>query len=87
VLVTPEDATKLTMASTEGKIQLALRNTIDATLTNPPPVLQAVLFTGPAAAVAPVRASVRKAVPAAPIPYSVEVITGSKKETKTFDNQ
>ena len=86
LLVTPEDATKLTMASTEGKIQLALRNTIDAKLTNPPPVLQTVLFTGPAAA-APVRTSVRKAVSADPPPYTVEVITGSKKETKTFDNQ
>jgi pilus assembly protein CpaB len=86
LLVTPEDATKLTMASTEGKIQLALRNTIDATLTNPPPVLQAVLFTGPVAA-APIHTSVRKAPPAGPLPYTVEVITGSKKETKTFDNQ
>jgi Flp pilus assembly protein CpaB len=87
LLVTPEDATKLTMASTEGKIQLALRNTIDAKLTNPPPVLQAVLFTGPAAAVVPVRPSIHKAAPVAPLPYTVEVITGSKKETKTFDNQ
>jgi len=86
LLVTPEDATKLTMASTEGKIQLALRNTIDAKLTNPPPVLQTVLFTGPAPA-APVHTSVRKAVSADPPPYTVEVITGSKKETKTFDNQ
>ena len=85
LLVTPEDATKLTMASTEGKIQLALRNTIDSKLENPPPVLQTVLFTGPAAA-EPVRTSVRKAVPADPAPYTVEVITGSKKETKTFDN-
>jgi pilus assembly protein CpaB len=87
VLVTPEDATKLTMASTEGKIQLALRNTIDSVLTNPPPVLQAVLFTGPAAATPPVIAHVRKAAPAAPLPYNVEVITGSKKEIKSFDNQ
>jgi pilus assembly protein CpaB len=87
VLVTPEDATKLTMASTEGKIQLALRNTIDSVLTNPPPVLQAVLFTGPAAAAPPVIAHVRKAAPAAPLPYNVEVITGSKKEIKSFDNQ
>jgi pilus assembly protein CpaB len=86
LLVTPEDATKLTMASTEGKIQLALRNTIDAKLTNPPPVLQAVLFTGPVAAAAPVRASVRKAAPVVAPPYTVEVITGSKKEIKTFDN-
>jgi pilus assembly protein CpaB len=87
LLVTPEDATKLTMASTEGKIQLALRNTIDAKLTNPPPVLQAVLFTGPVAAAAPVHASVRKAAPVVAQPYAVEVITGSKKEIKTFDNQ
>jgi pilus assembly protein CpaB len=86
LLVTPEDATKLTMASTEGKIQLALRNTIDSKLTNPPPVLQAVLFTGPVVA-APVRAIVRKATPVNPVPYAVEVITGSKKEIKTFDNQ
>jgi pilus assembly protein CpaB len=87
LLVTPEDATKLTMASTEGKIQLALRNTIDTKLTNPPPVLQAVLFTGPSAPAAPVRSGVRKAAPALPPAYAVEVITGSKKETKTFDNQ
>ncbi len=85
LLVTPEDATKLTMASTEGKIQLALRNTIDSKLENPPPVLQTVLFTGPAAA-APVRTSVHKAVSVDPPPYTVEVINGSKKETKTFDN-
>jgi pilus assembly protein CpaB len=87
LLVTPEDATKLTMASTEGKIQLALRNTIDSQLTNPPPVLQTGLFTGPAPAAAPVHTSVRKAVSAVPPPFSVEVITGSKKEIKTFDNQ
>jgi pilus assembly protein CpaB len=86
LLVTPEDATKLTMASTEGKIQLALRNTIDSKLTNPPPVLQAVLFTGPAAPPAPVHERVAKAAPVVPQSYSVEVITGSKKETKTFDN-
>jgi pilus assembly protein CpaB len=85
LLVTPEDATKLTMASTEGKIQLALRNTIDAKLTNPPPVLQAVLFTGPVAA--PIHLNVSKATPVSPTPYTVEVITGSKKEIKTFDNQ
>lgn len=87
LLVTPEDATKLTMASTEGKIQLALRNTIDSKLTNPPPVLQAVLFTGPAAPPAPVHVRIAKSAPAAPSSYSVEVITGSKKETKTFEDQ
>jgi pilus assembly protein CpaB len=86
LLVTPEDATKLTMASTEGKIQLALRNTVDSKLTNPAPVLQAVLFTGPAAPPAPVHARAVKVAPAGPLSFSVEVITGTKKETKTFDN-
>ena len=83
LLVSPEDANKLTMASTEGKIQLALRNTIDAKITNPPPVLQAALFAGPAEA--PVHA--HRAAPATPAPYVVEVITGTKKETKSFASQ
>ena len=37
---------KLTMASTEGKIQLALRNTVDTKSTSPAPVLQSTLFSG-----------------------------------------
>ena len=36
LLVSPADAAKLTMASTEGKIQLALRNTVDGKNVNPP---------------------------------------------------
>jgi pilus assembly protein CpaB len=92
LLVSPEDADKLAMASTEGKIQLALRNTIDTQLVHPDPVLQAVLFAGPAPAPAPapVRSSARKVAPdppARPTPYEVEVITGTKKETKGFENQ
>lgn len=57
LLVTPEDAGKLTMASTQGKIQLALRNTVDTKATNPAPVLQSALFAGgaPAPEAAPVR--------------------------------
>jgi pilus assembly protein CpaB len=85
LLVTPEDAAKLTMASTQGKIQLALRNTIDTKIANPAPVLQAVLFAGPEPT--PVRSTRHRTAPAAPVPYVVEVITGSKKETKSFENQ
>jgi Flp pilus assembly protein CpaB len=86
LLVSPEDAAKLTMASTEGKIQLALRNTVDAKDVNPPAVLQQVLFSGgtpPQTGHKPVR--VVRAAP--PPPYAVEVITGDKRSTKTFDNQ
>jgi pilus assembly protein CpaB len=86
LLVTPEDAAKLTMASTEGKIQLALRNTIDAKTVSPPPVLQAVLFSGPEAA--PAHSSGPKVAPKGPPPpYVIEVITGTKKEMKSFENQ
>ncbi|HLW81391.1 MAG TPA: Flp pilus assembly protein CpaB [Candidatus Acidoferrales bacterium] len=84
LLVSPEDADKLTMASTEGKIQLALRNTIDTKLTNPAPVLQAVLFAG-VAPPAPRRIVKGRPVPPPP-PYSIEVISGDKRQTKTFAN-
>lgn len=86
LLVSPEDADKLTMASTEGKIQLALRNTIDRTTMDPPPVLQNVLFSGPQAPPA-VKTRVHHAVVKPPAPYEVEVITGTKKVTRTFQNQ
>ena len=46
LLVNPPDAAKLAMASTQGKIQLALRNTIDTKVTDPAPVLEATLFSG-----------------------------------------
>jgi len=87
LLVTPDEAAKLTMASTEGKIQLALRNTIDTQLANPEPVLQTTLFAG--AAPPPVTThsvAHKEAPPKPPAPYTVEIITGTKKETKSFDN-
>ena len=84
LLVSPEDAGKLTMASLEGKIQLALRNTADTKATNPAPVLQSVLFGG----IAPVEThAVVRARPAAPAPYVIEVINGGKPEMKNFSNQ
>ncbi len=84
LLVTPADAAKLAMASTEGKIQLALRNTIDSKMVNPPPVLQAALFAG----IAPPPRHVAPGKPAPPpaVPYSVEIITGTKRENKSFPN-
>ena len=81
---TPDDAARLTMASTEGKIQLALRNTVDTRLTAPAAVLQDTLFAG--APPPPKPSTVVKYVPPAPSPYVVEVITGSKRENKSFPN-
>lgn len=87
LLVSPEDADKLALAATQARIQLALRNTIDTKIVNPPSVLQAQLMS-PTGAVAPKRhrgiRRPRPVVPAAPPPYVVEVINGTKRETKTF---
>jgi pilus assembly protein CpaB len=89
LLVTPDEATKLTMASTDGKIQLALRNTIDTKKNQPPTIQQAELFT-PSGAKLSVKPSgpPRKSVtpPAPPPPYVIEVITGNKRENKSFPN-
>src|ERR1700689_4447627 len=79
LLVMPEDAARLTMASTEGKIQLSLRNTIDDTTAAPEPVLQAVLFGGgapppPKTETAVVRRVAPPRIIAAPSPYTVEII-------------
>jgi pilus assembly protein CpaB len=88
LLVSPEDAGRLAMASTEGKIQLALRNTIDTRKVGPPAVLEANLFSGGVPApkrTAPVKVTAPH--PAPPAPYVIEVITGSKRENKSFPNQ
>jgi pilus assembly protein CpaB len=83
LLVSPDDASKLAMASTEGKIQLALRNTIDTKMISPPAVLQTTIFA-PVAAPAPEKHIVAQKPAAPPAPYTVEVITGTKHETKEF---
>jgi pilus assembly protein CpaB len=84
LLVTPDDAARLTMASTEGKIQLSLRNTVDTRLLMPASVLQDSLFSGGAPALK--RPTAAKYVPPPPSPYVVEVITGNKRENKSFPN-
>src|SRR5579863_705894 len=89
LLVSPEDANELTMASTNGRIQLALRNTLDSKKMDPPPVLQAFLFGGMPAPPPPVVAKTSKpaARPMAPPPpdvFNVEVIRGDKKEESKF---
>jgi pilus assembly protein CpaB len=89
LLVSPEDAGRLAMASTEGKIQLALRNTADTKRVGPPSILEANLFSGgtpgPSKPTGPVKAATPRPAPASP--YVIEVITGNKRENKSFPNQ
>ena len=92
LLVTPDDAGKLAMASTQGKIQLALRNTVDVKETNPAPVLQSTLFASsvpppPEKLVVAVPRKVILPPPPKPAPFTVEVINGGQRVTKSFPNQ
>jgi pilus assembly protein CpaB len=95
LLVTPDDADKLTMASTQGKIQLALRNTLDSQKVGPPPVNQVALFGGieipvPQPSPKTLKADSRRAAKPAPVvapalsTFDVEVIRGDKKEISHF---
>ncbi len=92
LLLTPEQADQLTMASTEGRIHLSLRNTIDTKITNPPPVFKTPLLLGGASAPrhgggGHSRRRARPAKPEGPAPYVVEVIRGNKKSDQTFSAQ
>jgi pilus assembly protein CpaB len=83
LLVNPEQAERLALASTEGKIQLALRNPLDQSSPATPGVRPAMLLgvtrTAPAAPAARPR-SAQAAAPAPPPPAPVvEVIRGDKR--------
>jgi len=90
LLVTPDQAERLTLASTEGKIHLALRNPLDAGAPPTPGVRPALLLGSPALVARPVvrggssSRSLRRSQPvvaaAAPEPTpTVEIIRGDKR--------
>jgi pilus assembly protein CpaB len=86
LLVSPDDAQRLTLASSQGHIQLALRNPLDTKQDEVPSANSRGLYKGMAAAPvtvhAPVHHVVSKAAPP-PVPastgVSVEVYQGDKK--------
>jgi pilus assembly protein CpaB len=89
LLVTPEQANLLALASTQGKIHLALRNTIDTKEVNPAAAYTSSLFLhAPQPAVTQKRAPAPRPVPSsAPAPYVMEVIRGDKLESQTFPSK
>jgi pilus assembly protein CpaB len=92
LLVDPLQSEALTLASTEGKIQLALRNPLDKTAPATPGIRPAILLgqsAAPRQAVAVARTA-RAAAPApvaapapapAPLP-TIEIIRGDKRATE-----
>jgi pilus assembly protein CpaB len=89
LLLSPEDAERVTLASTEGQLMLTLRNPLDVAPTQTVGVRTAGLFGGQQSAPVPARQPVlgRRATPvtpiAAPAPapkaYTVEAIRGAKR--------
>jgi pilus assembly protein CpaB len=88
LLVSPEDGEKLTLAAADGKIRLALRNTVDLADVHPAPAYGSSMFVGaaPATASSSPRIAAPKGTPVEP-PYTVQVIHGEKVETQTFSRQ
>jgi pilus assembly protein CpaB len=92
LLVSPDDAQKLTLASSQGHIQLALRNPVDTRKEDLAAMKANGLYknlTPPPAAPHP--KSVKKGPVAAPPPppgaYQVEVIRGNKVDETKFPDQ
>ncbi|HEU5342120.1 Flp pilus assembly protein CpaB [Edaphobacter sp.] len=86
LLVSPEQAELLTLASTEARIQLVLRNPLDTQIATPPVTATAQLYTGATSMPAVKPAVVHRAAPKAPASrvYVVEVLNGSKRTEQKF---
>jgi pilus assembly protein CpaB len=85
LLVNPLEAERLTLASTEGKIQLALRNPLDQEAPSTTGIKPAALLGSAVPAMPPVRTARTTTAPAPPPPPagpdlpSVEIIRGDKR--------
>lgn len=88
LLVSPDDAQKLTLASNQGHIQLALRNPLDTRQQDLSATRSASLYKIAPIVAAPVQPRPRHvAAPTAPPPpmvFTVEVYKGDKKEETKF---
>jgi len=91
LLVSPDDAQKLTLASNQGRIQLALRNPLDTRQQDIAAARSDALYKGAPAPAQPVvtRPKAKPAAPPAavmtpPAPFTVEVYRGNKVEKDNF---
>lgn len=83
-LVSPEQAETLALASQQGRIQLALRNTMDTTSTRTNGTRVSALLGSVRGPVAPRRATPRRTPAAAPERTTVEVYRGGVRSLERF---
>ena len=98
LLLTPEDASRVVLATSEGALMLTLRNPLDQDVTPTTPVRTASLFGAPVREPAPERPAPRPRPvvivqapppmappppPPPPKPYTVEAIRGAKRSEET----
>jgi pilus assembly protein CpaB len=91
LLVTPQDAERISLAANEGQITLTLRNPLDIARTETSGVRMANLLAEPAAPVVPKRVEGRRVVVQAPRPvpvpapniYTVEAIRAAKRSEES----
>lgn len=90
LLVTPEQAEELSLASNETKIQLVLRNPLDTAISQPPVTAMSSLFNEKAAASAPAPRQAQIVPKPVALPrdktFMVQVYNGSKRSDQTFVN-
>jgi pilus assembly protein CpaB len=100
LLVDPDDSQKLTLASADGDIRLALRNPLDLDQADPDPFKKSSLYSGPSSQAAPpeIKQVVKRVAPppkpvvVAPPPpttktFEVELIQGSDRENLSFEKE
>jgi pilus assembly protein CpaB len=92
LLVSPDDAQKLTLASQEGRIQLALRNPLDTKKGATGATRESSLYPGKVPVASDAKPKTHKIVakaapPPQPLPYQVEMIRGSKRDETKFGDQ
>jgi len=85
LLVTPEQAEILSLIGNQVRIQLVLRNPLDTTIATIPGTAMGSLFGNKNPAPVKERAPERVAPkPAAPKPFSIEVINGTQRSEQKF---
>jgi pilus assembly protein CpaB len=92
LLVSPDDAQKLTLAQQEGRIQLALRNPLDTHQGAAGLTKASSMYPGSATPATDTKPKARKvavktAPPPPPRPYIVQTIKGNKKDEAKFEEQ